>query len=281
MGTSSSSSGPGSGISFDPPWLDDISKESTESVQELTDPNSPAPSPSDNQSIVPPIELAPPRRFANARRQLGEFISSGNRANLRKALGNYSRRGMGGAANVAQRMRVSTSLGAGLYQFLHDIQSPQTPMLNEWSHNISQRNLSDEDISNEIIAHVFSDGGSLDEESCKRSMSQAMADLLEAIPDVDLLHLSNNEIWFLLERFLANEAFSRVELDIGQMFESAKYSDTSVVLRMNEVRAYLISEISVQIEALKRDVQNPSFKEIQGILHDAIEQTFSIFEEEV
>ena len=93
--------------------------------------------------------------------------------------------------------------------------------------------------------------------------------------------MSNNEIWFLLERFLANEAFSRVELDIGQMFESAKYSDTSVVLRMNEVRAYLISEISVQIEALKRDVQNPSFKEIQGILHDAIEQTFSIFEEEV
>jgi hypothetical protein len=55
------------------------------------------------------VELAPPGRFGNARRYLGEYASSGDRGSLKKALGSYSRKGMGGASKVASRMRTSTS----------------------------------------------------------------------------------------------------------------------------------------------------------------------------
>jgi hypothetical protein len=52
MGTSSSSSGPKSGISFDPPWLNSVA---SQNAQQDGTTNS-------------PLGIAPVRRFGNARR---------------------------------------------------------------------------------------------------------------------------------------------------------------------------------------------------------------------
>ena len=83
MGTSSSSNGPGSGVSLDPPWLDDI-----EIPNIIKQPSS------DKTGI--PLILAPKSRFGNARRNMGEYVRSEAEILLRKALGHYSKSGMGG-----------------------------------------------------------------------------------------------------------------------------------------------------------------------------------------
>lgn len=281
MGTSSSSSGPGSGLPFDPPWLDPISSELGSPLEQISDNEVQQGQDQQVKPIALPTEVAPPRRFGNARRYMGEYAKSGDKGALRKALGNYSRNGMGGASNVASRMRVSTSAGAGLFDFLQGVRDSSDAGVRDWVSQLTSKNLSAHEIAEEIIEQVISVGGSLEEESCRDSMAQAMSELLSDNPDINLVNMDNDSIWTVLELFIANEAFNRVNLDMGQLFESAKYSPKEAVLRMNEMREYLKSEISAQIQDLKENTSNPTKGEINTLLQSAIQITFEVFEEDV
>lgn len=282
MGTSSSSSGPGAGVPFDPPWLSSVASEIGSPLEQISsDPSQPEQNPQQTEPTAQPVEVAPPRRFGNARRHLGEYASSGDRGSLKKALGSYSRKGMGGASKVASRMRTSTSAGAGLFNFLQGVRDSTDTKVRDWVNQLSSKNPSASEVADEIIDQVISTGGSLEEESCKDSMAQAMSDLLTINPDVDLLNMDNDSIWTVMELFMANEAFNRLSLDIGQLFESEKYSPREAVSRMNDMREYLKSEISAQIQELRTDTSNPTKAEMNNLLKTAIKITFEVFEEEV
>lgn len=282
MGTSSSSSGPGSGVPFDPPWLNSVASEIGSPLEQISgEPPESGQNPQQTEPTVQPVDVAPPRRFGNARRHLGEYASSGNRTSLKKALGSYSRKGMGGASNVASRMRTSTSAGAGLFNFLQGVRDSTDTKVRDWVNQLTSKNLSAYEVADEIIDQVVSSGGSLEEESCRNSMAQAMSDLLTIDPDVDLLNMDNDSIWTVMELFMGNEAFNRINLDIGQLFESAKYSPREAVSRMNDMREYLKSEISAQIQELRTETSNPTKAEMNNLLQTAIKITFEVFEEEV
>lgn len=282
MGTSSSSSGPGGGVPFDPPWLGSVASEIGNPLGQISgetpqaDPNPPQTGP-----IIPQPEIAPSRRFQNARRYLGEFVGSGSKSSLKKAIGHYSHKGMGGASNVASRMRVSTSAGAGLFTFLQGVSGSSESRVTDWVNQLTAQNLSAMEVADEIIGQVLPSGGSLEEESCRNSMAQAMSDLLVIDPDINLINMDNDSIWTVMELFIANEAFNRLNLDIGQVFESAKYSPREAVSRMNEMRDYLKAEIAAQIHELRTDIANPTKDEINNLLQTAIKVTFEVFEEEI
>lgn len=282
MGTSSSSSGPGAEVPFDPPWLSSVASEIGSPLEQIS---GTGPESSQNpQQTEPDVQLAvvaPPRRFGNARRYMGEYVSSGDRGSLKKALGSYSRKGMGGASNVASRMRTSTSAGAGLFNFLQGVRDSSDTKVRDWVNQLTAKNLSAYEVADEIIDQVVSSGGSLEEESCRNSMAQAMSDLLAINPDIDLLNMDNDSIWTVIELFMANEAFNRLTLDIGQLFESAKCSPSEAVSRMNDMREYLKSEVSAQIQELRSDTTNPTKDEINNLLQSALKVTFDVFEEEI
>ena len=280
MGTSSSSSGPASGVSFDPPWLSSVASEIGSPLENISGEESDLGN-QPTEPVTQPFEMSPPRRFGNARRYLGEYVGSGDRGTLKKAIGSYSRKGMGGAANVARRMRASTSAGAGLFNFLQGVSDSSDINVRDWVNQLTANNLSAYEIADRIIDQVISSGGSLDEESCKDSMAQAMSELLTINPEVDLMKMDNDSIWTVIESFMANEAFNRLDLDIGQLFESAKYSPYEAVSRMNDMREYLKSEISAQIQALRASTPNPSKEEMNNLLQSALRLTFEIFEEEI
>ena len=119
-------------------------------------------------------------------------------------------------------------------------------------------------------------GADIDEAA---TMLEAMSDLLTIDPDVDLLNMDNDSIWTVMELFMANEAFNRLNLDIGQLFESERYSPREAVSRMNDMRDYLKSEISAQIQELRKDTSNPTKVEMNSLLQSAIKITFEVFEE--
>ena len=104
MGTSASSKGPGSGVSFDPPWLDDVEVPNQQKTEKQNE----------------PLVLAPKARFGGARRNMGEYARSGDRDSAHRALGHYSKTGMGGAQNVAKRMRISTKVAANINRLFHN-----------------------------------------------------------------------------------------------------------------------------------------------------------------
>ncbi|GAB6142420.1 hypothetical protein JCM14076_31500 [Methylosoma difficile] len=279
MGTSSSSSGPKSGVSFDPPWLNSVASELGSPLEKISGEQS-SQNPRQIESVNLPLGIAPPGRFGSARRYLGNYAETGDKSSLRKALGSYSRKGMGGASNVAGRMKASTSAGAGLFNFLQGIRNSSDTKVRDWVNQLSAKNLSAYEIADEIINQIISIGGSQEEESCKDSMNQAISELLTIQPDIDLLAMDNDSIWTVMELFIANEAFNRLNFDIGQLFESAKYSSREVVSRMNDMKEYLKSEISAQIQELRKDISNPSTNELNKLLQSALTRTFEIFEDD-
>lgn len=281
MGTSSSSSGPGAGVPFDPPWLNSISGEIGSPLEQFSSaPSQPELNPHHAEPTAKPVDFAPPRRFGNARLYLGKYSSSGDLGSLKKALGSYSRKGMGGAANVASRMRTSASAGAGLFNFLQGLRDSADSKVRDWVTQLTSKNLSAYEVADEIINQVVATGGSLEEESCRTSMAQAMSDLLRLHPDIDFLNMGDDSIWTVIELFMANEAFNRLNLDIGQLFESVKYSPREAVTRMNDMREYLKAEISAQIQELRMDTSNLTKAEMNNLLQSAIKTTFEVFEEE-
>jgi hypothetical protein len=284
MGTSASSNGPGSGVPFDPPWLDDIAPPQPGDGLQPDDQGTGDGDPESNRPEQPPQppakppELALPRRFYNARRELGDFAHTGKQDSFRKAVGHYSRTGMGGARSAANRMRASTRSAANLFGVLQSAREGTDPAINEWVTSLTGRNASAQDVVDEIIRRVAPSGGSQDETSCRESMAQAMEDLLEEDPNVDLFHLEDDDIWTLIESFLGYEAFNRLCLDIGQVFENSALSPRDRVTRMNEMQDYLKAELCAQIEELRQTTPNAASNQLQVVLQSALQNTFLVYE---
>lgn len=267
MGTSASHDGPKPGVSFDPPWLDDID-------------NPEAPTAPKQNPQAPPTEplLAPPARFRSARRSMGDYIRSGSRESLTKSLGHYSRTGMGGSRNVANRMRHSASVASKLYSSFSSLREGNEPTISTLISNYMTANADVYGLIDAIAEYICSDGGSLDETAPRNSISSALSDLLDKNPDVDITALSDDSVWSLVSSFLGYEAFSRIQLDIGQGFETGDISLADRVMRLNDMREYLESEISSQIGVIRNEIGNKPPSDLHKVMMTAIERTFKVFE---
>ena len=280
MGTSTSSSGPASGISMDPPWIDDIISGINVTTDLCSSSEQENKIPIEQASTESSIVLAPIARFGTARKNLSKFAISGSHDSFKKAVGHYSKKGMGGASNVAKRMRASTNSISGLVSFLRDIKNNILPDVKDWVQNLLSKSPSANDVIDAIIDRVTNEGGIIDEESIKNSMAHAMSDLLEQNPNIELLNLGDDESWDLIEGFLAYEASNRLQLDIGQLLER-KLTPPEMVQRVDEMRDYLKSEISAQLQQYKSSDKHPDISKLNAVIHLALETTFVVFEGEV
>ncbi|TCU79433.1 hypothetical protein EV204_101414 [Tissierella praeacuta] len=267
MGTSASHSGPKSGVSFDPPWLDDIDNPET--------PTAPEQSPQETPKA--PL-LAPPARFKSARQNLGDYIKSGSRDSLKKSLGHYSRTGMGGSRNVANRMRHSANIASKLYSSFSSLREGNEPTISSIISNYRTENTDVYGMIDAIAGYICGDGGSLDEISPINSVSSALSDLFDKNPDINITALSDDNVWSLVSSFLSYEAFSKVQLDIGQGFEAKDIPLADRVSRLNDMREYLESEISSQVNVIRVELGNKPPSDLHNVMMTAIERTFEVFE---
>lgn len=264
MGTSTSSSGPGPGVSLDPPWLDGL----------------PPPLPQDGNPLVLPPQgprVAPPRRFANAKRELGTFIRSGDTDALGRSLGHYSRTGMGGAGRVTARMGATTQAGGQLLGMLQAARAAD-PAISQWVTALLATNPTPSDIADALVDAIVGAGGTADEEALKDCMAAAFAELLTDHPNLDLLNMGDDELWSLMQLFLGNAVCHRFEFDVGQKLESARLDPALAVERETQMRDFVKNEIGVQLIALRAVTPNPSGQQLQQVMSDALQMTFSVFE---
>jgi hypothetical protein len=312
MGTSISSSGPGGKIPFDPPWLneddipDNTNQPQEENDQPHEDENKPQeednqphggenkPQEEENQShgnegqLNHPIEissltnLAPRRRFLSANKNFKQFMCDGSQKSFGKALGSYSGKGMGGSFRIVRRMRRSTNIGADIYSSFQNIRSRKNDdaKTSDLIRYLRSEQRSTEDIKNAFIRHILPDGGSLDEESCRNSLYQAMSDLLKKEPDIDLVRLEDVDIWFLIEKFIVHEIVHRIAIDLGQITESKEYSPIVVVNRRKKMTKYVQAVMSVKFTKIKSDNHrsNITSAEMKKILNSVLKETFDVFE---
>lgn len=260
MGTSASSKGPGAGVSFDPPWLNDIV----------------IPNQGNNTTDAPVIEIAPKARFSNARRSIGEYVRSGSSDYARKALGHYSKTGMGGAKNVARRMRISTKAASGFFNTFQSLRDDNSFSLGQELSELKSHGADAYEIIGLIVKHVCPSGGSVDENLCRDSGTVALSEFMDCNPNADFCNLTDDQIWTLTAMFLGNEIYNRVQLDIGQAFEKQKVAYVERVKRLNEMHDYIQSEIAAQIDVLRKSFNQ--HVDMNKLFQDTIKNTFEVFE---
>lgn len=270
MGTSASSVGPSANVTFDPPWLNDIP---VGGAGEGADGGTPAPTQSAAEGV------APAHRFRGARTNLGTFARNGDTQALGRAAGHYSRTGMGGARNVAARMRTSTKAAAGLGSFLQAARDQSDPRINQWMDALRATNPSAQTVIDAIVTQIIPEGGSVDEESAKDSMAQALSELTVLDQGVDLLALQDAQIWTLMQLYLGHEACNRMYADVGQLFESARFDPAAIVQRTNEMRSFLKNAVAAQLETVRQATPNPTRQQLETLLRDAVQATFTVFED--
>lgn len=272
MGTSTSSTGPGSGVSLDPPWLDEI-------IGEID--NGSTVQPSDGGPDAPPpgeTGTAPPARYGDARRELGKYAKNGDSQHLRNAIGHYSRKGSGGAAAATNRMRASTRAGAELFSFLNAISQGTSAEASRWVDDLRASTLSAEDVVDAIVRELAPPGGSADEESFRDAMGLALSELVKDDPTIDPLGMRVDDIWELMKGYLATEVANRLCFDLGPIFESSQIDPKTAVMREREMRRFLKNEIGAHIDLLRGASANPTRAQLNSILQESLKMTFELFE---
>lgn len=283
MGTSTGSKGPGPGVPFDPPWLDDLGSDSDIDMTGVDgSPDSEESNPEKDDKKTDELQqqpiLAPPKRFLQARSKLTSYTKEPSREGYREAMGHYSRKGMGGAKQLASRMRVSTDNGARVASFLKGV-SENSEKLKDWVKEIKSKDLDSNQLRDLFVQQICPTQGSKEEESCRASLADALSDFLENNPDSDMMGLTDDEIREITKSFISAEAFSRLYNDIGQVFEVLSAIES--VALTDEIRDYLKEDISSEIDKLWKDNATPSHAELSQLLSTSIERTFKVYEEEI
>lgn len=266
MGTSSSSSGPGMGVSFDPPWLD-TSVETTGVV------------PSDVQVEIPEASpaVAGKARFGEARRNLNAYVRDGDEGSLKKALRGYVRHGLGGSARATSRMRLATAVGARTFSLLNAIEAQSQSDFKEAFTNLLSSEHSLEDVVSVIVNQVIKTGGGAEEDACRESMAEALSEMLQDKPDAELMNLPETDLWWLMELFIVKVILRQVLFDIGQVFERDGIAPEDRVDKIDEIESFVRSVVSSQMQTVRSGRPCASQKDICTIISRAIQFTFEVF----
>lgn len=268
MGTSSSSKGPKGGVSFDPPWLD-------ATIAAIGNVSVPLPSTTQDAS-----DFAPSNRFTAARRNLGIYMRSGESQSLRKAIGHYVRHGLGGASRAAGKMKFVAAVGAKTLSLFSGTQSAEQLQFKTKIETLLASSHTTEDVISTIVDFVMPSSGTVDEETCRDAMAEALSDLLSERSDMDIAALSEDDRWALLEHFVGKAIVRQLILDIGQILESDAISITTKIHRLEEMEQFVQATVTESFHNIRSRNANISQDDFSKIINDVLEITFQVFGED-
>lgn len=274
MGTSTSSKGGGAGSPFDPEWLDAAGSDAGHGG----DPGAPesgnggsqvdvggtgtasgedAATGAEDGAAANVGAFAPDRRFAQARSKMSTYLSGGGRPALREAARNMVTRGMGGAGRAASTMSRTASGAGQLGQFLAAARDGSDTRVLDWVQKVRNADLSANDLVLELVREVLPDTGSVDDESLRNAAAEALGQLLESEPDIDVFALTDQQIADVVGFTVANDVCNRMDLLLGQTYERLKFDPKQVQVYRNDMKEFVHAEVRVILDQLGTAHVNP------------------------
>ena len=273
MGTSQSSNGPGSKLPIVPPWVPDPGSNQEEEGKEANDNQE---EPSNQKPTSEPV--APRGRFGSSRRNLNNYAKTGEKAYMRRGMGQYIRNGYGGAGTASRRLGGTVSTAGILYNALSKLDSKRSSSPTDIIDYNSLVGHSAREIIDTLIEVVQPSDGTLDAEARKRSINDSLSDLLNNNQDSDLLNLNAEEIEFVMERFISNEVFNLFRRDQGRTIQDNAPSPTAAVSRLREISEYIQETISAAFRKISSTGAKLNSKSVKRIVNMTLAESFEVFE---
>ena len=265
MGTSATLSSPKGRIPFKKEWLDTVVEE-----------NAIPPTPTPNTQAA----LALHGRFQSTKINLGKYLDQESYQRddelLKRALGKYSEKGMGGASRIAEQMWPTAGIAEKLVTLLEMVCNGSDPEISDWATQLTEKELSPGGIVDGIINRVLPfTGGSIDETSWKNSLARA---LLLFIPGINLLDMTIGTVAQIAEAFVTHEICNQIYRSVAKLFERPRYSSGSAVSVTERMRSYIQTKVAECIQE-----QIPAIPGLDLAVHfqKVIENIFKTLEEEV
>lgn len=288
MGTSSSSDGPGPRVPMYPPWADPPAAPDGAPApgdpppdDDAADQGSPA-SPGSPQPSAPlPAPLAPTSRFLGARTNLNRFARNGDRNDMRCGVGHYVSKGYGGAATAARRFsgtaRTAQSL-AGALSALTGGGTSGTAADSRAFDGAALRGRTADEIIDAVVEAVRPVDGTQDAEAARESVRDAMTDVLDELPDTNLLDLDDNARTLMIERFVAYDVFRRIALDLGKDIQANAPSATAGLQRLKEIKDFVKEQVASSFRDLAKGGKGLIGGAVAQVVREAIRVTLGVFE---
>lgn len=272
MGTSQSSSGSPSGVPMVPPWAPDPA-----SLQEGADGDDGG---ADQQPAppAPPAQVAPNGRFGPARRALGSFAHSGSTEDMRKGVGHYVRKGLGGSTTATRRLSGTTRTASALYGALSAASAGQSTADGSPFDPAVLRGRSADEVMHALVEAVRPVDGTQDTEASRFAISNALSDVLTRFPDADLLNLTDEERLFAIERYVALDVFHRFDLDVGKHLRTNAPTLSAEMTRLREVKNYVRETVAASFRKACGAAQALNVGRIGSIVRTALQEAFEVFE---
>ena len=129
-----------------------------------------------------PPQIAPWGRFGPARRGLGSFARSGSAADMRRGIGHYFRKGLGGGSSAARRFGGTARTAGVLYDALSTAAAgqpfqPDGPLDPGRLEGHSAREIMDA-----VVEAVRPVDGTQDAEASRHAVNEALSDLFDRYP---------------------------------------------------------------------------------------------------
>jgi len=288
VGTSQSSNGSPSGTPMVPPWTPDVPS----SQQPDTGADGDAPNDYPNTDTTHPTDgneapdssgskgspIAPPSRFAGARRNIGTYARTGDSSSMKKGLGQYVRKGYGGSTTATRRLASTATTAQSLFSAL------STGNNNSYSGEggaLDPAALSGKtayEVMDIIVEAVAPVDGTQDTEASRESIKDALADLLNAHPDANLNDLSAEQKELAIERFVSGDVFRRIDLDLGKCIREKASNTSSALGRLKEIKDYVRETVSSAFRSLKETGHVVTNNTVIGIVQNSIKETCEVFE---
>ncbi|WP_352765316.1 Qat anti-phage system associated protein QatB [Mesorhizobium sp. M0847] len=293
MGTSTSSRGPGKDVPLVPEWVPAAPgqpqppqpqpPQPTPAVPGVPGqpsppaPPPPPPEPPQPPPLPPPVPKAPPRRFQQARTNLGRFARSGSQDDLRRGLGHYSRSGLGGSSTAARRMGGTAQRAGGLFGVLDALRTG-TPIPPGVAVDPAQLvGKSQSEIADIIASALAPVDGTQDGEAARDSVSRSLSELLDTDPNAELTNLNAAQIDAVVEGYIAHDLAHRIELDVGKAVLDKADSYSEGVERLQEMKSYVRQEVARAFRA-QRAAQPMNRQNATAMSNAILRGTFEIFE---
>lgn len=271
MGTSQSSGGPGAGVPMIPPWVPDAEPE-----REPSDGNTNSAEPEEGE-LPAAVPVAPAARFNTTRRALGRFAATGERAQMRRAIGKYVAEGYGGARTFAQRMGGSASTAAALFGVLsHAAGSASAAERSFDAAALAGR--SSREVTDAVLEAVRPIDGTQDAEASRVAIRKALSELLDRFPEADLSQLTAEQCSFVVEVYVALDVYNRFILDVGQHIRTSAPTAHAELSRLTEIQDYIRQTVDASFRKVGRGEGNGlRVTQIDGIVRRALRNAFDVF----
>lgn len=198
---------------------------------------------------------------------------------MRRGLGNYVRKGLGGSRAATARMGRTVINAGALFNALTNIAAGQGGPPGSTLDPALLAGRSADEIMDAVVEAVRPIDGTLDAEAEQRAVRTALAEVLDRFPDADLLNLTEEQRLFVIENYAALDVFEQFALALERTIKARAPSCTTAMARLREVKDYIKSTVSARMREHRTTGKKLDARRISETVRQALQETFEVFEE--